>query len=166
MRTKANTSKATNTSTNTSTKEDKGMKKATLTSKDVFAILRGEKEITPIQSKGCKLTKDEIRKNELSYLPKKCHKVDITQIQGETDFDRLVNLVMEYVDDTTATKKAVRFKIGKTRFSCWRRKNNIRIYTNNPEMLDIEWVEDTHETGLTHSGYTDYTTIAKLVSQY
>lgn len=166
MNTKLNTSKATNTSTITSKKEDKGMKKATLASKDVFAILRGEKEITPITKKVSKLTEDEIRKAELAHLPKKCNEVDITQIQGETDFDRLVNLVIDYVEDTTATKKAVRFKIGKTRFSCWRRKNNIRIYTNNPEMLDIEWVEDTHETGLTHSGYTDYTTIAKLVSQY
>ena len=87
----------------------------------------------------------------------------IEKIKGETDFDKLVNLVKDF-EGATATNKAVRFTVNGVRFSCWRRKNNIRIYTNNPNTLAIEWVEDTHEKGLTHSGYTTYKIIAEWLA--
>ena len=90
--------------------------------------------------------------------------VNYKDIEGVTDFDKLAKLI-EYYNLATATKKAVRFTLKDgTRFSCWRRVNNIRVYTNNPEKLKIEWVEDTHEQGLTHSAYTSYITLAKLIT--
>ena len=123
-------------------------------------------------SKGAKKASVEsIKKNEearkQSIAEKRGGKVanvNIKTIEGVTDFDKLATLVTTYYTDiATATKKAVRFKFVEGKIVCWRRVNNIRVYTDNTDLLPLEWVEDNHEIGYTHSAYTDFKTLAKLI---
>lgn len=157
----------------------KNTKKATVNASDIFAILRGEKPITA-SAKGA-VKKPTAADAERAF---KCLRAGITeekaatrdilkksiitteiieQAAGATDFDMLVSIA-DYLEGATTTKKCVRFKLGNTRFSCWRRVANIRIYTNNPDIIKgVDWVDDTHEQGLTHSGYTSFALIAKAL---
>jgi len=137
---------------------EKALKEARAKAKAVTAKERKEelkRIVADATNRGIK-TKSKITQTTLA-------KIEKTTIEGDTDFDKLVNLVKDF-EGATATAKAVRFTINGVRFSCWRRKNNIRIYTNNPNTLDIDWVEDTHEKGLTHSGYTTYKIIANWLA--
>ena len=119
-----------------------------------------------------KATAESLKKNEIARKESiaknrggKLANVDIKAVEGATDFDKLVNLITTYYSDiATATKKAVRFKFLDGKIVCWRRVNNIRVYTDNTDLLGLEWVEDTHEIGYTHSAYTSYLTLAKLIT--
>ena len=157
----------------------KNTKKATVNTSDIYAILRGEKQ--PVAPAKGAIRKPTAADAERAF---KCLRAGITdekaasrailkksiitsdiieQAAGATDFDMLVSIA-DYLDGATTTKKCVRFTLGNTRFSCWRRVANIRIYTNNPDIIKgVEWVEDTHEQGLTHSGYTSFSLIAKAL---
>lgn len=161
---KHNVSRETSTKNNMKV-EGKTMKK-TVDTKDIYAILRGEKTITAPATK--KATKEAIKagKTALAKMQgKTAVDVDIKAVEGATDFDKLATLITTYYSDiATATKKAVRFKFIEGKIVCWRRVNNIRVYTDNTDLLPLEWVEDTHEIGYTHSTYTNYLTLAKLIT--
>lgn len=192
MKTTANTTKnSTKTSANkhnvsreTLTKnnmkvEGKTMnKKNTKTTKSVAEIIAEIKNMPKYDgtnfkeiSKGAKIrkrTNEDLKRQRESVARDRGGKlanVDIKAVEGATDFDKLVTLITTYyIDIATATKKAVRFKFLDGKIVCWRRVNNIRVYTDNTELLPLEWVEDTHEIGYTHSAYTSYLTLAKLIT--
>ncbi len=122
-------------------------------------------------SKGAKIrkrTNEDLQRQRESVARDRGGKladVDIKAVKGATDFDKLVTLVTTYYTDiATATKKAVRFKFIDGKIVCWRRVNNIRVYTDNTDLLGLDWVEDNHEIGYTHSAYTSYLTLAKLIT--
>ena len=125
-------------------------------------LSKGKKKATAESlKKNEKARKESIAKNRGGKLAN----VDIKTVEGTTDFDKLANLITAYYSDiATATKKAVRFKFIGGKIVCWRRVNNIRVYTDNTDLLPLEWVEDTHEIGYTHSAYTSYLTLAKLIT--
>ena len=170
MKTAQNTKKGTintsgNTAKNNKKMEDKTMKNTSY----IYEILRGERELkAPAKKAHRKPTIEDMkraRKALLAMANKKAVEIDITNIEGLTDFDKLANLVTTYYSDiATATKKAVRFKFIEGKIVCWRRKDNIRVYTDNTDLLPLDWGEDNHEVGYTHSTYTDYKTIAKLIT--
>jgi hypothetical protein len=134
-------------------------------------MLKGEKPMNKVKLSTKKPTKVDTQKaleyfkntgvNKASTITAKM----VDNIKGDTDFDKLANLITGNFEGATATKKCVRFAIKGARFSCWRRTNNIRIYTNNPAIFGgVEWAPDTHEQGLTHSAYTSYKVIANWLT--
>lgn len=154
---------------NTASKATKASETKAREASEIFAMLRGEVEmhqpVTKAKARATKAGEAKAKKALLTASKKgKSHitREAIEATKGATDFDKLVNLVTKY-EGATATKKAVRFTLNGARFSCWRRVANIRIYTNHPELINIDWVADTHEAGLTHSGYTDFNTIANAL---
>jgi hypothetical protein len=132
----------------------------------ILDILSGKQAMTPIKPTRKATAEDAKKAHDFlkALQPKKCTCKNIDAfVQGNdfvNDFEYLKTFVLAYFEGATATNKAIRFKTSVARFSVWRRANNVRIYTNNPDdFKGVEWVEDTHEQGLTHSGYTSAKTI-------